>query len=419
MKKKINYLPMESYFEENNSSNLLKNKFDSNNLLKVKILKPKENLITEIPINLKNNNYQLNDTNYKLFSKIENDTTKITNDSFSTIANNITNCKNIKYHPRPAVLPDDFKKIVEPINTEIINSKITYCIKKNDIIFPEIEYHENPEEEYYEDIFKELLIEEENNMSFKKCIYLNYHLDLDKNKRAFLISFMYEIAKMYGFKRKTVYMSVQTFDRFLCKEKVDKEYFQLLCIAVVMISAKFNEIYYPNYSAILSVFGKENNYTVKQACTMELLILRTLDYNLFPITPSYFFEIICKIINLSTTEYYLGSLMIELTQFDFSLYSYKNSLIVQSILCKIITITEKPNCDPLKLLKNLFPEESFEINNEKFKEIQNCSNVIESLLQNLNAEFFKDIYEYYRRPEILGNSINYFLRNNLNFNGYS
>ena len=85
----------------------------------------------------------------------------------------------------------------------------------------------------------------------------------------------------------------------------------------------------------------------------------------------------------------------------------------------LITLTEKPNCDPLKLLKNLFPEESFEINNEKFKEIQNCSNVIESLLQNLNAEFFKDIYEYYRRPEILGNSINYFLRNNLNFNGYS
>ena len=44
------------------------------------------------------------------------------------------------------------------------------------------------------------------------------------------------------------------------------------------------------------------------------------------------------------------------------------------------------------------------------KLMNDISNVINHLLKNLNSDYFTEIYEKYKRPEILGDSINYFLK---------
>ena len=97
------------------------------------------------------------------------------------------------------------------------------------------------------------------------------------------------MSKSYKFKSRTTFLAVQVMDRFFCKEKIDSVYFDLLCICSLVIASKFNEIYYPAFKDIIGYFAKEKNYTVKQALTMELLILKTIDYNLFPIFPMFFF----------------------------------------------------------------------------------------------------------------------------------
>ena len=276
-------------------------------------------------------------------------------------------------------------------------------------IFPEVKYSPVPEREYYDDILQELLLEENNFYEYKKCLYIKYQDNLDNYQRANLISFIYKMAKLFKFKNRTVFLCVQTLDRFFCKEKIDHYYFPLLCMCTLVIAAKFNEIYYPAYKDMIHFFGKGYKYSVNQALQMEFLILKSIDYNLIPLFPMCFFDIISQKTNLTDTEYYLGNLMIELIQFDFYFYPIKNSILAQTVFGKVMSLTREKNYDTIKILKDIFPEEKLETNYEKIKIMNDISNVINSLLNNLNSKYFVDIFEKYKRPEILGDSINFFL----------
>jgi hypothetical protein len=284
-------------------------------------------------------------------------------------------------------------------------------ISSNNInIFPEVEYSPVPEREYYDDILQELLLEEKNLIKYKECLYIKFQEYLDNYKRAELISFIYRMAKLFKFKNRTVFLCVQTLDRFFCKEKINYYYFPLLCMCTLVISAKFNEIYYPAYKDILHFFGKGYKYTVQQALQMEGLILKAIDYNLIPVFPMCFFDIIAQKTNLTDTEYYLGNLMIELIQFDFCFYPIKNSTLAQTVFGKVMNLTRGNNYESIEILKGIFPGEDLETNGKNMKLMNDISNVINHLLKNLNSDYFTDIYEKYKRPEILGDSINYFLK---------
>ena len=284
-------------------------------------------------------------------------------------------------------------------------------ISSNNInIFPEVEYSPVPEREYYDDILQELLLQEKNLIKYKECLYIKFQEYLDNYKRAELISFIYRMAKLFKFKNRTVFLCVQTMDRFFCKEKINYYYFPLLCMCTLVISAKFNEIYYPAYKDILHFFGKGYKYTVQQALQMEALILKTIDYNLIPVFPMCFFDIIAQKTNLTDTEYYLGNLMIELIQFDFCFYPIKNSTLAQTVFGKVMNLTRGNNYESIEILKGIFPGEDLETNGKNMKLMNDISNVINHLLKNLNSDYFTDIYEKYKRPEILGDSINYFLK---------
>ena len=252
-------------------------------------------------------------------------------------------------------------------------------------------------------------MEEEQNLYYKNCSYIEFQQDLNNKRRAELISFIYKMSKLYLFKIRTFFLAVQTMDRFLCKEKIDPEYYDLLCICALVIASKFNEIYYPAFKDIIPLFASNKNYTVKQALTMELLILKTINYNLFPIFPMYFFDIISQKCELNKVEYNLGCLMIELIQFDFYLYPFKNSILAQTVFCKVMALSRGNNNDSFDQLKNIFPKENLESFKENINLVSKASFVIDELLHNLNAEYFKDIYEKYSQPNFLGNSINYFL----------
>jgi len=266
-------------------------------------------------------------------------------------------------------------------------------------LFPKVIYNQNPEKEYLEDILSELLIEEENNLYYKKYSYVNYQKDLNNQKRAKLITFIYQMSTKLKFKTKTNFLAVQTMDRFLCKVIIDPEYYELLCICSLFIASKFNETYYPSVKDMLFIFGKEKKYTLKQALNMELLILESIEYNLLPIFPMCFFNIISEKMKLNDTEYYLGSLICELIQFEFFLYPIKNSILAQSVFCKVISLTRGEKYDPLNMLKIIFPQQNLPLN---IGVIIKSLEIIDELLYNLEAEYFKDIYQKYFQPHILG-----------------
>lgn len=278
-------------------------------------------------------------------------------------------------------------------------------------LFPDIEYSPVPEKEYYDDILQELLIEEKKLEEYKNSLCIKYQEYLDNKNRALLICFVYKMAKFFKFKNRTIFLCVQTMDRFLCKEKIDQYYFLLMCMCTLVIASKFNEIYYPAYKDIIRLFGRGYDYKVEQALKMETLILKSIDYNLLPNYPMYFFDIITQKTSLTEIEYFLSNLMMELIQFDFYLYPIKNSIIAQTVFGKVVNLTRGKSFDSLAVLKSIFPEENFESNSKTISLIKTTSIAINELLHNLNSDYFIDIYEKYRHPEILGESIDYFLNN--------
>jgi hypothetical protein len=413
---------MESYFGD------IKDKIVPNheNTIKIKFIYGKNKDMTQSTLEKTN----LTQNTFSLFSNETNERT-IIRETQKDLDTNLkkedkdNKISSIQYNP--SLPPSDLKVIVEPIifssscastisnfgdvmmNDNSVNQS-TNSVSPTYINFlPEVKYNPVPEREYYDDILSGLLIEEKTNSDYKKCLYIEYQKDLDNKKRASLISFIYQMSKVYNFKSRTTFLAVQVMDRFFCKEKIDSVYFDLLCICSLVIASKFNEIYYPAFKDIIGYFAKEKNYTVKQALTMELLILRTIDYNLFPIFPMFFFDIIAQKTDLNNTEYYLGCLMIELIQFDFFLYPFKNSILAQSVFCKVVTLTERKNYNPLQVLKNIFPDENFDMDSENVNLIQKALIVIDELLHHLDADYFTDIYQKYSQQDILGKSINYFL----------
>ena len=288
-------------------------------------------------------------------------------------------------------------------NNHILNSlfSINFFIEKDSISLEG--------KKYCDDILNKLLLDEEKNYSYEKNFYNNYPKDLDNKKRAKLINFIYFMSKLYKFKNSTIFLAVQVLDRFLCKEKIGNEYYELLCICCFVISSKFNEMCYPSYNHIINFFSKDNNYTIDKATYMEIFILKTIKYSIFPIFPINFFDLISLKSEFNMTEYYLGSLMIELIQFDFNMHQYKNSTLAQSVFYKVITLTKRIKEEPLNILKRFFPNQNFGQNDENSLFIQKISKSIDELLHNLKGEIFVDIYQKYSQPEILGNSINYFV----------
>lgn len=413
---------MESYFGD------IKDKIVPNheNTIKIKFIYGKNKDMTQSTLEKTN----LTQNTFSLFSNETNERT-IIRETQKDLDTNLkkedkdNKISSIQYNP--SLPPSDLKVIVEPIifssscastisnfgdvmmNDNSVNQSTNSVSPPYINFLPEVKYNPVPEREYYDDILSGLLIEEKTNSDYKKCLYIEYQKDLDNKKRASLISFIYQMSKVYNFKSRTTFLAVQVMDRFFCKEKIDSVYFDLLCICSLVIASKFNEIYYPAFKDIIGYFAKEKNYTVKQALTMELLILRTIDYNLFPIFPMFFFDIIAQKTDLNNTEYYLGCLMIELIQFDFFLYPFKNSILAQSVFCKVVTLTERKNYNPLQVLKNIFPDENFDMDSENVNLIQKALIVIDELLHHLDADYFTDIYQKYSQQDILGKSINYFL----------
>lgn len=396
--------------------------------LKIKLLNAKEKAIAED--SLEKNNFIK--TNISIFSNETNERTifrDINNDQININLENenlLNKNKASIMKKGPSFPPSNFKDIINPIifsnsclsttsnfaDIDMYDNYNSFYINQSNQISqiysnltPKVEYNPIPESEYYDDILSELLIEEKQNSNYKESKYIDFLPGLDNKRRAELISFIYKMSKVFMFKGRTIFLAVQTMDRFFCKEKIHPSYFDLLCICCLVIASKFNEIYYPAFKDIISLFAKSKNYTVNQALEMELLILKTINYNLFPIFPMFFFDIISKKCELSNSEYYLGSLMIELIQFDFCLYSIKNSILAQAVFCKVIGLTKKDK-NPFEILKKIFPEENFE-SKENVQLFDKALFVINELLQNLNAEYFIDIYQKYSQPEILGNTINY------------
>lgn len=308
--------------------------------------------------------------------------------------NNLVPSKNfILKHSKQLSLDENFlSKITIEVPKQLSTPKRTNAL-----------YEVNPELEYIDDIYVNLLIEEKAFEYFRNYDYMMYQNELTPRIRAMLISYMVEISDLFQLKNKTLYLSVQLMDRLFAREKISRYYFQLVAISCLFVSSKYEEIYYPEIRDWLDIGGKK--YTEENLKKMEELILFSLDFNLLPLHPFVFYEIVTHKLGIKQEDYYLGCLILEMAQYDYALLKFKASTICESVILLLVKLIKKKmekkgffNIDLESWVKVGFGG-FINQNEEHLNKITECNRIICILMDNINDGLFRAVVKKYSKKE--------------------
>lgn len=110
------------------------------------------------------------------------------------------------------------------------------------------------------------------------------HPTLQPFMRTTLLDWLNEVCQAYSLTRQTYYLALDFFDRYLSKNSdIQKKFLQLLGITCLFIAAKIEEIFPPKLSRF--AFVCDGACDESEILQKELVVLSTLKWELFPMTP--------------------------------------------------------------------------------------------------------------------------------------
>ncbi|KAB5525790.1 hypothetical protein PHYPO_G00144260 [Pangasianodon hypophthalmus] len=110
------------------------------------------------------------------------------------------------------------------------------------------------------------------------------HPNLQPKMRAILLDWLIEVCEVYKLHRETFYLGQDYFDRFMATQKnVQKSTLQLIGISALFIAAKMEEIYPPKVHQFAYV--TDGACTEEEILSMEVIIMKELNWSLSPLTP--------------------------------------------------------------------------------------------------------------------------------------
>ncbi|XP_071453826.1 G2/mitotic-specific cyclin-B3 [Hetaerina americana] len=110
--------------------------------------------------------------------------------------------------------------------------------------------------------------------------YLKKHRGITAEMRAFLVDWMVEVQETFELNHETLYLAVKIVDLFLSSynRELSKEKLQLLGATAAFIASKYDEKHLPTVEDFKLVC--DGAYSRTEFMSMEILILKTLDFNL-------------------------------------------------------------------------------------------------------------------------------------------
>ena len=322
--------------------------------------------------------YNRKKINYKTKKTIETQKRKKINNAIkikssqTTSENNIKNDKNIK-------IEDNLNNLIKNINKNIlktkviddINSNIDNLKKKSFNLIDEIEFKQSdPQyaEEYLEEILCNLFLEEKiylDKIGFQMSSdYLNNY-GINPETRTCLIDSLIDLQKIFNFNERTLFITVQLFDRFLTTSiinhlsKIEEEDLDIILTTSLLIASKIEEsILYKltDYLGILS-----DKYTTNNIIEMEDKILGVINFNVVVPTMLDFFEVFSEKCKLNTIQRNKGLFLLNIVLLDINLSQISASVIAYSI----INIINEKDCSFLLKKINLINESNNKNNNKE------------------------------------------------------
>ena len=96
--------------------------------------------------------------------------------------------------------------------------------------------------------------------------------------RAILVDWLVDVHAKFKLLTETLFFTVNIIDRYLSLKQITRARLQLVGVASLLITTKYEEIYPPNLKDF--VYITDNAYTKEEILEMESDILCVLDFNL-------------------------------------------------------------------------------------------------------------------------------------------
>lgn len=335
--------------------------------------------------NKNNNNKQINKKTCNNIndSKLLLEKNKFQKQDYSTLINNKKDYKNDIID-----LADNnnfFRK--EPFIENYTYEKSNEIITQNDLQYVK---------EYQEEIFSYLT-------SLEKKIkinpnYIKEQKDITEKMREILVDWIINVHLKFKLLKETLFLSIILIDRYLQNVQISRKNLQLVGVASLLISCKYEEIYLPTIKSFIYI--TDNAYEKEELLDMERNILSNLGYDIsYPSLLRYMEMLFIKLnyindIFLTNKMYFLLELL--LTKLIF----YKYTHIELVIACFLLSFkSNDDNYEEKKeeLIKKCFSCFYIFYDKNKVDRIDECMEELENTLKDIfnNKNGFKTLLKKY------------------------
>jgi len=151
--------------------------------------------------------------------------------------------------------------------------------------------------------------------------------------RAVLVDWLVEVQIQFKLLQETLFLTVNTIDRFLAVEgkTLHRSKLQLVGVAAMFLVSKIEEVYAPAVSDF--VYITDNAYTEAEIRQMELRIIRALEFDLCQPIALNFLRRYSKAGDVDVLQHSLAKYTLEVCLLDYNLVSTSGSLLAAASLC--------------------------------------------------------------------------------------
>jgi len=162
--------------------------------------------------------------------------------------------------------------------------------------------------------------------------------------RAVLVDWLVEVQIQFKLLQETLFLTVNTIDRFLAVEGKDvhRSRLQLVGVAAMFLISKIEEVYAPAVSDF--VYITDNAYTEAEIRHMELRIIRALDFDLCQPISLNFLRRYSKAGDVDVLQHSLAKYTLEVCLLDYNLVHIPGSLLASSSLCMSLLLLDPSTC---------------------------------------------------------------------------
>lgn len=202
--------------------------------------------------------------------------------------------------------------------------------------------------------------------------------------RAILIDWLIEVHFRFSLKPETLFLTVNIIDRYISHVHIERSKLQLVGVAALFISCKYEEILCPDLKDFVYITDK--TYDKKEILNMEIDILNALNFNLTMPSSLRFFELLSLNFRFNDVEIMYGRYLLELFLIDPKMNKYSPSLIALAAAYIVMKINSGNHRELYNLVNT-------QVKNGSSKHLKECAKEIYYLVQNPENLYLQAVFK--------------------------